>query len=387
MKFTIHQKTLERALFHAIGIIEKNVAASIKGHVLLSAKAGRGIMIKTTNMDIVFETNIPCDVEESGSYCVPSHLLYDITKKMSSKCDITVQKLDSDRDDDTINIFSDRASFKINYISADKFPVLNTGDDFVVKTSIGVAQFKEALNIAKVAILNDPTRFSMHGIHIHRDSDDSVKKLYFVSTDWFRVARSSIDLTDDMRDFPPVIVSRKTVTELLKLLDSATSDTFELMVSENKIAANIDCGDTKTSFCSRLVSGTFPNYISVINTQHNKRLVIDNEQFIKSIDRVSTVISDQVNAVKFDISSSKVVISGADRELGRAQEELDAQFDSEPMTINFNGRFIIELLKNISTKKSIILMSQGDMAVKILPDAQRDVGCEFVLMPIEITKA
>ena len=161
---------------------------------------------------------------------------------------------------------------------------------------------------------------------------------------------------------------------------------FELLVSDNKIAINIDSDGSKISFCSRLVSGNFPNYISVININNTKRLVIDNDKFIKSIDRVGTVVVDQVNAVRFDISSNKVVISGVDREIGRAREEIDAQFDSEDMTINFNGRFIRELLKNIPSKNSIIMMSQSDAAVKILPDSKGDVGCEFVLMPIEITK-
>ena len=387
MKLKINQKVLEKALAHANWIIEKKQAIPVLGYVLLEAEAGKGIKITATNMDMTIVDTISCDVEESGKYCLPASLLYDITRKIRSGSEISLEYIEADN---SIKLASNRASFTIHYMESESFPPITEVQydiTFKMKTKV----LKEAIDVAKVAMLQDNSRFHLNGIHIHYENELGDVKLRFVATDLFRISCISAEAPSEVQGMSPIIVSKRTVGEILKLIDGSNDENVQISVTENRISFSlISTENIQTEFGSRLISGTFPEYKAAIDVSNDKILTVNTAEFIEALDRVSTVVIDSTNSVKLSIFSDKLLFSGISRELGSASEEIDVTFSSqEPMEICFNSRYLLEILKEIETPTVRLRLSTSSSSTIIEPtdtDEKPDVNMVFAVMPIEIVK-
>jgi len=387
MKLTINQKVLEKALAHSAGIIDRKQAVPILGYVLFDVSPEKGLTITSTNMDMTIIDNLTCSVTEGGSYCLPAGLLYDITKKMKSGADISFEYIEQDN---SIKVSSNRANFSIHYMEKDNFPPIANAEYNVV-FSMKSKIFKKAIDVAKVAMLQDNTRFHLNGIHMHHENDMGENKIRFVATDLFRISCVSTQAPAGVQNMPPIIVSKKTVGELLKLIDGNDSEDVEISVSENRISFKVASSEIKTEFSSRLINGTFPEYKSALNVSNDKILIVDTDEIIAALDRVSTIVMDSTSSVKLTINNNKLVLSGISRELGSAIEEIDATFNAlDSMEICFNSRYLLEILKEIKTPQVKMLLAESNSSTIIEPASASeasDTDMIFAVMPVEIVKS
>lgn len=386
MKLSIGQKILEKALAHANWVIEKKQAVPILGYILLNAEAGKGVTITSTNMDMTMVDFIPCEVESSGKYCLPASLLYDITRKIKSGSEITLEFSEN-----AVQLTSGKASFSIHYMDSDGFPPISEAS-YPVKFAMSTKAFKKAIDIAKVAMLQDNSRFHLNGIHMHCENELGNIKLRFVATDLFRISCVSSHAPAEVQSMNPIIVSKRTVGEILKLIDGSSDESLNISVSENRISFSLTSTENiQTEFSSRLINGTFPEYKAALEVSNDKVLVVNTSDFIYALDRVSTVVVDSTNSVRLNISSDKLVLAGISRELGSATEEIDATFSSvEPLEICFNSRYLLEVLKEIETPQVKLLLAESNSSTIIEPvnaDSSSELDVVFAVMPIEIVKS
>ena len=387
MKVKIGQKLLEKSLAHATWVIEKKQAIPILGYILFEAEKGRGVKISATNMDMTIVDSINCEVLENGSYCIPAGLFYDITRKLPPNTEIVIEY---DEAQNSIKISSNRINFSLHYMESESFPPI-VNAEYIVSFSMSAEVFKNAVNVAKVAMLQDNTRFHLNGIHMHYENDLGNNKLRFVATDLFRIACVSVQAPVVAQSVPPIIVSKRAVSELLKLLDVSSKKEIEVSVAENRIAFKIESSEEiQTEFSSRLISGTFPEYRSALEVSNDKILIVDTKELIDALDRVSTVVLDNSASVKLNIEQNKLTLNGISKELGRATEEITANFNAfEPFEICFNSRYLLEILRQIETPEVKMLLAESNSSTIIEPtDSQEkpDIDMIFAIMPIEIVQ-
>lgn len=385
MKFTIEKKILERAMTHAVGIIDRKQTVPVLGYILMNASAEEGLLtITSTNMDMTIVDKIKCDIEKSGTYCLPANLLYDITKKMRNDAKIVMEYSETEN---SVAISSNRATFNIHYMVPDNFPPI-AESSYMVQFSLDSTVFKKSIDIAKVAMLQDNTRFHLNGIHMHYENDiTGATKLRFVATDLFRIACVSIMAPHDVQNMPTIIVSKKAVGEALKLIDGSSAKDIKISVSDTRISFKLNDDSVKTEFSSRLINGTFPEYKSALQVSNDKILLLDTEEFISAIDRVSTVVMDSTNSIKLNIQRDKLTLTGVSRELGTAKEEIEASFNAfEPMEICFNSKYLIEIVNRIETKQVKMLLAESSSSTIIEPSENADIELQFAIMPIEVIK-
>ena len=116
---------------------------------------------------------------------------------------------------------------------------------------------------------------------------------------------------------PGVIVPRKAVSELRKLADEST-DPIEIALSDARIRFTFD----SVVLNSKLIDGTFPDYVRVIPQGNDKILKVDRSEFAAAVDRVSTISSERGRAVKLALSSGKMVLSVNNPDSGSATDEV-----------------------------------------------------------------
>ena len=107
---------------------------------------------------------------------------------------------------------------------------------------------------------------------------------------------------------------------------------------------------------------------------------------INTLERVSTVVTDNANSIKLQIKENKLVISAISKEFGKAIDELDVDFNSEQeFQICFNSKYLLELIKQIKTDNFQILFNNSSSPTLIKPlDSNSKVDSIFVIMPVEI---
>lgn len=388
MKLTINQKVLEKALAHANWIIERKQASPILGYVLFDADEDRGLTITATNMDMTIIDTIECSVLHSGKYCLPAGLLYDITKKMKAGSEISFEYLE---DSNSIQMTSDRASFSIHYMKSDDFPPIADAN-YTINFSMNTKILKKSIEVAKVAMLQDNSRFHLSGIHMHYENDLGIGKIRFVATDLFRISCVSANAPHEVQNMESIIVSKRTVAEVLKLIDGSGDEETNVSISENRISFSLNSSEKiKTEYSSRLINGTFPEYKAALDVSNDKILMVNTSEFVEALDRVSTVVVDSTSSIKLNISQNKLILTGISRELGSATEEIDASFNAlDSLEICFNSRYLLEVLKEIKTPQVKLLLAESNSSTIIEPgdaESNSDIDMIFAVMPIEIVKS
>src|SRR5690606_14388778 len=142
-----------------------------------------------------------------------------------------------------------------------------------------------------------------------------------------------------------VIVPRKTVGEIQKLVDDPEAE-IEVELSDTKIRVTLGA----VVLTSKLIDGTFPDYVRVIPQANDKVLKVDKGEFASAVDRVSTVSSERGRAVKIALADGKKVLSVNNPDSGSATEEVGVDYPAEPIEIGFNSKYLLDVTSQLETE-------------------------------------
>jgi DNA polymerase-3 subunit beta len=245
------------------------------------------------------------------------------------------------------------------------------------KFSLAAKDLKRLIDKTQFAISTEETRYYLNGIYLHVAGAAKAHKLRAVATDGHRLAQAELDAPKGADGMPGIIVPRKTVGEVQRLIEDLDAE-VAIELSQTKIRFTI--GDVVLT--SKLIDGTFPDYGRVIPAGNDKTLMVDKPEFAAAVDRVSTVSSERGRAVKLALSAGKLVLTVTNPDSGSATEEIEVEYDSDPLDIGFNSRYLLDIAAQI----------EGDVAVLKLADPgsptliqDKDSGnALYVLMPMRV---
>ena len=98
----------------------------------------------------------------------------------------------------------------------------------------------------------------------------AAKLLRAVATDGHRLAQAQVALPKGAKGMPGIIVPRKTVLELVRLIEGDEGE-IEVALSASKIRFSLGA----LVLTSKLIDGTFPDYERVIPRNNDKMLDVD----------------------------------------------------------------------------------------------------------------
>jgi DNA polymerase-3 subunit beta len=236
---------------------------------------------------------------------------------------------------------------------------------------------KRLIDKTQFAISTEETRYYLNGIYLHTAGSAKSATLRAVATDGHRLAQVELPLPDGAAGMPGVIVPRKTVSEIQRLID-AMEDEIAIELSSGKIRLTV--GDVVLT--SKLIDGTFPDYGRVIPANNDKELIVDKTDFEAAVDRVSTVSSERGRAVKLSVTSGRLVLSVTNPDSGSATEELEVEYNSEPLDIGFNSRYLLDIAAQIEGEVAVVKLS--DPGSPTLIQDKDAKGALYVLMPMRV---
>ena len=372
MKVTVERAVLLKALGHIHRIVERRNTIPILANVLIEASEGK-LALKSTDLDLEATEQVGAEVAQGGATTVAAHVIYDIVRKLPDGAQVS---LEISGDTGQLVLRSGRARFFLQALPASDFPDL-TANAFPHAFILPATELKRLIENSQFAISTEETRYYLNGIFFHTMEVDGRSLLRAVATDGHRLARIETQAPEGAIGMPGVIAPRKAVGEVLKLLEDPTQD---VKIELSPAKARFTVGDVVLT--TKLIDGTFPDYARVIPTANDKRLVVDKEPFERAVDRISTLSSERGRAIKLSIADCRMTLSVNNPDSGSANEELEVDYNSAPIDIGFNARYLLDILAQLPGDTALIRLS--DPGSPTLIQDRDGADALYVLMPLRV---
>jgi DNA polymerase-3 subunit beta len=372
MKVTVERAELLKSLGHVHRVVERRNTIPILANVLVRAERS-ALSLKATDLDLEVIESISAEVAPAGSTTVPAHMFYEIVRKLPEGSQVV---LESSSDRAVLAIRAGRSRFTLQTLPESDFPDLAAGD-MTHKFMLAAADLKRLIEKTQFAISTEETRYYLNGIYLHAASSGNSATLRAVATDGHRLAQTDLPMPVGAAGMPGVIVPRKTVTEVQRLIEDSQAE-VAIELSSAKIRFAIG----NVVLTSKLIDGTFPDYGRVIPVGNDKELVVDKKDFEAAVDRVSTVSSERGRAVKLSLTAGKLILSVTNPDSGSATEEIEVEYDGDPIDIGFNSRYLLDIAAQLDGEVAVLkLADPGSPTLIQDKDAK---GALYVLMPMRV---
>ena len=375
MKVTIERSALLKALGHVHRIVERRNTIPILSNVLIEAADGR-VALKSTDLDLEATEQVAADVGAAAARrpC-PAMSIYDIVRKLPEGAQVSLEI-------DRRHRPAAAALGPLALLSAGpagvRFPRSRRRASSRTASRCRRVELKRLIDNTQFAISTEETRYYLNGIFLHTVEVDGAPMLRAVATDGHRLARVETPAPQGRGRHARRDRAAQGGRAKCRSCSRTRRRTCEVEISTAK--ARFQFGDVVLT--TKLIDGTFPDYQRVIPTGNDKRLVVDKEPFEKAVDRVSTISSERGRAIKLPIADGKMTLSVNNPDSGSASEEIEVDYDSAPIDIGFNARYLLDIIEQLAGDTALIKLA--DPGSPTLIQDRDGASALYVLMPLRV---
>lgn len=366
MKFVCDKAAILKEISIAQEIISSRNALSVLSNVLLSAAEGT-LLIKATDLKVGFETKIPVAIETDGDTTVFCDKFLGILRSLpDGEVEVT-----TDEGRLLIRPTGRKIDFQLKSIAADKFPeIQDIAEDRYF--SLPQKDLNEMISQTIFAISDDETRYFMNGVFLERQDG----RLAMVATDGRRLSMIAREIDAEIGSFEAVIVPPK-ILQLIRKLSSGEGS-LSLAVSEKNIYVKFD----SQRISSTLIEGQFPNYRRVIPETQTHEIIVDRNELLEGLKRVSLLVEQKSHRVRLDLAKDALILKSEESEIGVAQEEISCSYDGPEASIALNYTYLSEPLRVMDDEKISIRYTDPTKAISVYPVPEKDFF--HIVMPMQI---
>jgi DNA polymerase-3 subunit beta len=366
MKLKIAKEELLKRLSDIQSIVSKKSTMPILGYFLLSV--GEENYIIATDLDTAIKEPIEItEVEEGGELCIPAKKLYEIVREVEG--DLV---LDSDGSE-WLRLTSDSSSFRLACMSSDEFPRWPEIQD-PVTIELDASQLNNMIARTLYAAGESDTRYTLNSLLFHIKPEGT---LTVVGTDGHRLSMVKQEIPVSTDKEMKILIPRKSASELKKFLVE-DEEKVNMQIGTNHVSFSI--GDVL--FLVRLIEGNYPGYEQAIPYQNEKKVVINREEFIKVLRRVSVMSRERQSAVKLDLKDGSMILNSSSPDVGEARDEIEVTYTGDDISLGFNARYLLDALSAMASERVIFEIQEPLSATLLKEEGNDNYLC--VIMPMRI---
>ena len=366
MQIKINREILLKPLTSVSSIVERRHTLPILSNLLLEAKKN-SIQLTATDLEMQISLSIESAFNGELSTTISAKKLLDICRSLPEGVDIDMVSNDS-----RITVKAGKSRFNLQTLPAADYPVMTkvAGDNTQIK--ISQIAFKKLLKQVEFAMAQQDIRYYLNGLLLEVNEN----KLNLVGTDGHRLSFTSTTLNQSYEK-TEVILPRKTVIELIKLLND----------SEEEVTIEINAGQVNFAFndirlISKVIDGKFPDYNRVIPSGHQNTFTTNRLNILTAMQRASILSNEKYRGIRMVLSNNNLKLISTNTEQEEAEEELEIEYAKDGLDIGFNVTYLIDVLNNVSDEK--INFSFADANSSCLITVPNDENYKYVVMPMRI---
>ena len=360
LNFKIKKQIFLNCLSTVQGASEKKGSMPIISNLLIESAENNFIKISATDLEISIITYCTAEIISEGKTTVNSKKIYNIIKEFSENKEKEDQDLFInfiENETGVVTISYKKTVFKLTTVPASDYPTIidfESEDNFNIELKI----FKTL--ISKVILstaASEDTKRNLTGVYFVLEESEEKDYLRLVATDGHRLALAQSEINYNGKKGggiydllkTGVIIPKKILTEVLKL----DKDGFiKILINSNNVIFEFekqsDNLNKNTKFISRLIEGKFPDYNTVLPKDGYKTSIINTKNFYNSIKMVSLLAEEKSHSIELSFSENNLLIKTVNTNIGEGSDELEINYQGEPLSIKLNSRYILDFISNIS---------------------------------------
>ena len=365
MKFKINQMQLSKA----ISIVAKAVSTKTTMEILKGIYfeiEDDNLVLTANNLELGIQTNVPCEVYESGKIVIEAKIISDIIRKMPNDT-IHFQSVE---DTDFIELRCKNSKFNIKYLKCDDFPMPAYIDERTF-VRLDAQDFKDLVLKTGYAISNNNPNpvYMSHFFKVEKD------EFVMFSIDGFRFSFMKKRFEESSFDEKKLILKGNTLIDIAKTIEDS-QESIKFSYDDKHICIIID----NTIITSNLIVGNFLDYESIIPQAPTSTAKIKLSDLKSAVERVSLLSNNKL--IKFESKDFMMNITSRNDQIGDANEIVDIELNGENFTIAFNCDYILDAMKYIDDEYLIMNVINSVSPCTITPKSNEDY--KNVVLPVRI---
>jgi DNA polymerase III subunit beta len=326
MKIIIDKNIILQPISRVVSITEKRSLMPILSNILIHFKK-EGTTVYSTDLEVSAITNIDCSTESEKKIVVHGRKFLEILKELDSG-DITINI-----DENILSIRQKKTEITLSLQDPEEFPEtkeIEVKEEFIIKGN----QLIEMIERVGFAVSVDETRYILTGMFMKGIEGEMV----VVGTDGFRMALYQKKMKE-IKGFQGITIPKRSISEIEKVIDD--EDEVKISIDEK----HVQLSTNKIRIISRIIEGSFPDYENVLPSDNMNIATVLREDLLKGLKKVSSIIG-RSEPVKVSFEDKNMIIE-AESDIGRAKEIIDIQYVGEETNMNFNVRFLLDVVTHI----------------------------------------
>lgn len=350
MKFICNTKQLSNACNNVIRAVGTKVTIPTVEGILIECGSDT---LSLTGYDFEFGINTIMSVEviEPGAIVINAKILCDIIRKLSNE-EVTIET-----NGVSVSIISGAQTYNITGIDADDYPELpsvNAGINIELNQNLLHSMIIQTIFAVAETESSKPV---YTGLKFEIENGE----ITLIGVDGYRLAIRKEKIDFDGSDIT-FIVPKKTIRELIKLLDVESEKPVSVSVGKRHIVFEIE----DYSIISRLLDGEFLDYTSAVPKTISTTVLINTNDAINCIESTIPVIeNNQKNPIRCLFDNDEMRVSTVSS-LGRVVDRTHANTSGDRVEIGFNSKFVLDALGAADTDEVKIELCGPVSPVKIM---------------------
>ncbi|PKO53007.1 MAG: DNA polymerase III subunit beta [Betaproteobacteria bacterium HGW-Betaproteobacteria-20] len=366
MNIQINREILLKPLTSVTSIVEKRHTLPILSNLLLETKQNK-IHLTATDLEMQISLSVESATTGDFSTTISAKKLLDICRSLPDSSEINMATNDS-----RITLKAGKSRFNLQTLPAADYPVMTKTQGASTLVTIGQRQLKDLLKQVEFAMAQQDIRYYLNGL-LFEVADN---QLNIVGTDGHRLSFTSTEL-EQSYEKQDVILPRKTVVELIKLLDD-TDEKVQIELSSNQV--NFSFSNFK--LISKVIDGKFPDYHRVIPTGHQNSFTTDRVGILLAMQRASILSNEKYRGIRMVLNNNNLKLISTNSDQEEAEEELEIDYTGDSLDIGFNVTYLIDVLNNTNSEQ--VTFSFADANSSCLITVPNDKNYKYVVMPMRI---
>lgn len=362
MKITCYTEKLKQSVALVERMTGKNASLPILQAILIIA-SGKSIKLRSTNLSLGIEIEIPCEVEQEGVVLIKGDIFSHVCVNLQQEKQVTLSL-----DQENLVVTTSQTSSVIKCLPYEEFPTLPVVEGEVCDIKSSVLQ--EGIRSVSFCAATTDIKPEIASIVVYSEGEH----LTFVATDSFRLAEKKIK-QKQLPEIGKLLIPYKNTADILRVLE-LFPETVRLSYTKNQLSFS----GGGMYFTTRLIDGAFPDYRIIIPKEQKTKVVVMKQELLTTL-RLSTVFTDKFYQVVFSVhpQEKKILFASKNSDIGSSQASLDAVIEGAPIEVSCNLRYFLDVFQAIESDS--VSISFTEPGRPILIQGVSDTSFLYLLMP------